>query len=121
MADSQRDINELLAKAAQYRNAAKKELEKHTKILQKNKGLSEELARIEARKETSYKDQANALKEVVSQVNEAKRVQKENIESLMSQEKSLKSLTGLQASLVEQDRRRIKILSEDPKIRNNTK
>ena len=121
MADSQRDINELLAKAAQYRNAAKKELEKQTKIIQKNKGLSEELARIEARKETSYKNQANALKEVVSQVNEAKRVQKENIETLMSQEKSLKSLTGLQASLVEQDRKRIKILSDDPKLRDTTK
>ena len=121
MADSQRDINELLAKAAQYRNAAKKALEDETKEIIKQKGISEELARIEARKTKAYKEQADSLKEIVSQVNEAKRVQKENIETLMSQEKSLKGLTGLQASLVEQDRRRIQILSEDPKIRDNTK
>jgi hypothetical protein len=121
MADSQRDINELLAKAAQYRNAAKKALEDETKEIIKQKGISEELARIEARKTKAYKEQADSLKEIVSQVNEAKRVQKENIETLISQEKSLKGLTGLQASLVEQDRRRIQILSEDPKIRDNTK
>lgn len=55
MADSQRDINELLAKAAQYRNAAKKALEDETKEIIKQKGISEELARIEARKTKAYK------------------------------------------------------------------
>ena len=48
MADSQKDINSLLQAAARYRRDASNALEADTKSLMKQKGLSEELARIEA-------------------------------------------------------------------------
>ena len=117
MADSQKDMNSLLQKAAGFRRDASNALEAGVKSLMKEKGLSEELARIEARKSAVYKENLASLKEINSQVAEIRTSTKENIGSLMAQEQSLKSLTGLQASLVEQDRKRIDILSEG-KIEN---
>ena len=72
MADSQKDINSLLQAAARYRRDASNALEADTKSLMKQKGLSEELARIEARKSETYKQNIASLKEINVQVNEIK-------------------------------------------------
>lgn len=119
MADKQ--TLQYLKEAAVLRAKAKKDLEDQTKELMKQKGLSEAAARLEAKKLDSYKQTVSELKEIVSQVEEAKRKQKEGIESLKSQEQSLKGLSGLQASLVEQDRKRIEILAKNPKMADATK
>lgn len=119
MADKQ--TIEFLKQAAALRAKAKKDLEEQTKELMKQQGLSEAAARIEAKKLPIYKQTVAELKEIVSQIDEAKRKQKEGIESLKSQEKSLKGLSGLQASLVEQDRKRIEILAKNPKMAAATK
>ena len=121
MADSQKDINSLLQAAARYRRDASNALEADTKSLMKQKGLSEELARIEARKSETYKQNIASLKEINVQVNEIKTSNKENIGSLMSQEKGLKSLTGLQASFVDQERKKIKILADGGRMNDTTK
>src|SRR6056300_1072727 len=99
MAESQQNLNELLAKAAQYRNAAKKALEEETKEIMKQKKISEELARVEARKSDAYKDQAKALKEVVAQVKEIQSNTKIVVDDLIRQESSLKGLTGMYTNL----------------------
>ena len=83
MADSQKDMNSLLQKAAGFRRDASNALEAGVKSLMKEKGLSEELARIEARKSAVYKENLASLKEINSQVAEIRTSTKENIGSLM--------------------------------------
>jgi hypothetical protein len=119
MADKQ--TIEYLKQAAALRAKAKKDLEDQTKELIKQKGLSEAAARIEAKKLDSYKQTVSELKEIVSQIEEAKRKQKEGIDALKSQESSLKGLSGIQATLVDQDRKRIAILAKNPKMAEATR
>lgn len=120
MAD-QSKLNDLLREGARIKKEANRILEQEVALLVKQKGLSETEARIQAKKSQEYREQVALLKEVNDQANEIKRAQKEGIDSLMQQEKSLKGLKGLQASLVEQDRQRIAILADDPRMSPNTK
>lgn len=109
---SQKEINELLKQAVAYEKEAKRLLEDKTKELMTQQGLSEAAAKIEARKNVDFKKQVELVKEIRGQIREAKTETKETIGALMQQEKSLKGLSGLQASLVDQDRQRIKLQSE---------
>ena len=109
MAD--KETIDLLKQASKLRNAAKVELENITKELLKQGDISEAQARIEAKKSSSYKNIVSQLKEINSQVQEQKSAQKLLVDNYIQQESKLKGLTGIQASLVEHERKRIGIMS----------
>lgn len=118
---SQKDINELLRQAVSYEKEARKILAEKTAELVKQKNISEADAKIQARKDESFKKQVERVKEIRTQLAEAKDDAKETIDVLVQQEKSLKGLTGLQASLVNHERRKIDILASGAKMSDNTR
>ena len=113
---SQKDINELLKEALRLEAKAKEFLAQKTQEIMRQKNISEAAAKVEARKTEEFKNQVAVVKEIRLQVTEIKNDTKETIGSLMQQEKSLKGLTGIQASLVEEDRKRIKLQSESTSL-----
>jgi hypothetical protein len=119
MADKQ--TIEYLKEAAKLRNNAKSELERITKELMSQNGISEATARIEAKKENTYKDIVNQLKEVNSQVKELRDAQKEVVGSLMQEEQKLKSLTGLQQSIARIERRKLDLFAKQNSMHKNQK
>lgn len=109
MAD--KETIDLMKQASELRNAAKAKLEEITKEILKQGDISEAQARIEAKKRDVYKNIVSELKEINSQVQEQKSAQKELVDNYIQQESKLKGLTGIQASLVGHERKRIGIMS----------
>jgi hypothetical protein len=70
-------------------------------------GSAEGLERNAIKASKAYKDQVIILKEGNEQIRERLNLQKQSVDALVQQEGKLKGLTGLQASLVDLDRKRI--------------
>ena len=70
-------------------------------------GSAEGLERAAIKVTEPYKKQLTILREANEQIRENLNLQKQSVDALVLQEGKLKGLTGLQASLVEQDRKRI--------------
>jgi hypothetical protein len=72
-------------------------------------GSADGLQRNAIKASQAYKDQVIILREANQQIKEALNIQKQSTDALIEQESRLKGLTGLQASLVDLDRRRIEL------------
>jgi hypothetical protein len=119
MAD--KETIEYLKEASKLRKDAEGELKRLTDLLMSQKGISEATARIEAKKEKTYKDIVDQLKEVNSQVKELRDAQKEVVGSLMQEEQKLKSLTGLQQSIAGIERRKLDLFAKQNSMHENQK
>jgi len=72
-------------------------------------GSTQGLERDAIKANEKYREQVRILRDVNQQISEALSNQKLSVQSIISQEKALKGLTGLQASLVDKDRKRLEL------------
>ena len=102
---NQGEINKLLKEAIALKKEANALKEKA------NLKTAEEI-RLFKKSNVEYKAIVDNLKDKNTELNEAKSAQKELVDNYIQQESKLKGLTGLQASLVDKDRARIKIMAD---------
>ena len=102
---NQGEINKLLKEAIALKKEANALKDKA------NLKTAEEI-RLFKKGNIEYRAIVDNLKDKNTELNEAKQSQKELVDNYIQQESKLKGLTGLQASLVDKDRARIKIMSD---------
>jgi len=100
MALSQAEINKLLRDANAIKNDAKKILDDEVK---RTGALTDEIKK----SNSAYKEKVRLLREINEQIQNSRTISKEQISDLMQQEQSLKGLTGIQASFVDSERKRL--------------
>jgi hypothetical protein len=102
---TQGEINKLLKEAIALKKEANALKDKA------NLKTAEEI-RLFKKSNDEYRAIISNLKDKNTELNEAKGSQKELVDNYIQQESKLKGLTGLQASLVDKDRARIKIMAD---------
>ena len=101
MALSEAEINKLRREGNKIKSEALKILDDEVK---RNGKLAEEVKK----NNSAYKEKIKLLREVNQQIQEARNTNRDQIDTLMKQEQALKGLTGIQASFVDSERKRLK-------------
>jgi len=101
MALSEAEINKLRREGNKIKSEALKILDDEVKRSGK---LAEEVKKNNA----AYKEKIKLLREVNQQIQESRNTNRDQIDALMKQEQALKGLTGIQASFVDSERKRLK-------------